>query len=129
MRPDTIVRRALGLSVPFNLAAACVLGFPRSALGQFAHVPAEVPPLYRALVALFLALFAGAYAWLCVQKEIDRAFVAFAAIGKSLAVLALVTLWLEGVGPAPVAAASMGDLVLAAIFSWWLISQRQTARQ
>jgi hypothetical protein len=120
MHRDRIVRAALGVSVLFNLGAALLFAFPDSVLAQTAGMAAGAPPLYRALVALFLVLFAGAYAWLCVAREIARPFVAFAAIGKSLAFLTFVLLWLLGLGPARGAAASSGDAMLACVFLWWL---------
>ncbi|SRR5258706_12977749 len=121
MRRDHVVRTALGLSVPFNLAAAYLFAMPGSALGRMQGMPADAPPLYCALVALFLCLFAGAYAWLCVQSEISRPLVAFSAIGKSLAFFTFVLLWLGKLGPASAARGSIGDAVLAGVFAWWLL--------
>jgi hypothetical protein len=73
-------------------------------------------------------LFAGAYAWLCVAREIARPLVAFAATGKSLAFLTFVLLWLLELGPAMVAAASIGDALLACVFLWWLAGGQEARR-
>ena len=68
MSPDKLVRRALQISVPFNLGAAVLFAFPGSILGRIAGLPTSVPGLYCAMLALFVALFGCAYAWLAVQR-------------------------------------------------------------
>src|SRR5258707_4599499 len=107
MRRNLIIRTALALTVPFNLLAAFLFALPGSLLGRFAGLPADVPPLYCALVALFLMLFAGAYAWLLFQATISRPLLAFTAIGKSLAFFTFIFLWLLRLGPANAALASV----------------------
>jgi len=57
---------------------------PRSAsLRVYRSTSPTAPPIYCALLALFVVLFAGAYAWLALQPNINRPLVAFAAIGKA----------------------------------------------
>jgi hypothetical protein len=129
MQGDRVVRAALGISVPFNLGAAYLFAFPGSVLAQAAAMPASTPPLYCALVALFLTLFAGAYAWLCVSRVIARPLVAFAAIGKSLAFFTFVLLWLLKLGPGFGALASIGDALLASVFFWWLFATGRSSSQ
>ena len=118
---DRIVRSALVVSVPFNLAGAFVFGFPGSQLGHLQGLSADVPALYRSLVALFLVLFAGAYAWLAVQREISRPLLALGAIGKAVAFATFAALALEGLCPQRLALGGIGDAVLASIFTWWLL--------
>jgi hypothetical protein len=104
------MRRALWASVVYNFGGALLFGFPGS-LGHLAGLPAPVPRVYTALLAFFVALFGGAYAWLACQPRIDRPLVAVAALGK--------------VGDVPglgVLAAS-GDVVFAAIFARWLLGE------
>jgi hypothetical protein len=127
MHRDRVVRTALGVSVPFNFGAAYLFALPDSALAKVLGIPSHAPPLYCALVALFLVLFAGAYAWLCLAREIARPLVAFAAIGKSFASFTFVFLWFLDLGPARGAAASIGDALLAGIFLWWLLTTRPDA--
>lgn len=81
----------------------------------------------RALLALFLALFGGAYAWLAAQPRIDRAFVAFGAIGKSLAVATTVVLWTLGLASGRWMPVMTGALAFAAVFAWWLAVERAPA--
>lgn len=129
MGRNAIVRGALAISTPFNLAAAFVFAFPDSALGRLQSLPSDAPALYRALVALFLVLFAGAYAWLAVQKEISRPLLALGAIGKAVAFLTFATLALASLCSARLALGSIGDAVLASIFAWWLLTSRPLALQ
>ena len=75
MDRDRIVRRALGVSVPFNLGGALAFAFPES-LGRLAGLPTPAPPMYSAPLAFLVALFAGTYAWLARQPHIDRPLVA-----------------------------------------------------
>ena len=124
MEKDAVMRRALGVSVIYNLAGAFLLAVPSSPLGQLAGVPTPVPPIYRALAGFFVALFGGAYAWLAGQREIDRPLVALAVIGKGGVFAIILVFWLLGEGPGRGVVAASGDLALAGIFAWWLFSSR-----
>lgn len=129
MGRNAIARGALAVSTPFNLAAAFVFGFPNSALGRVQGLPADPPALYRALVALFLVLFACAYAWLSLQKEISRPLLALGAIGKAAAFLTFLSLGLANLCSARLALGSIGDALLALIFGWWLLTSHPSATQ
>ena len=129
MGKNAIVRGALVISIPFNLAAAFVFAFPDSALGRLQGLPSDAPALYRALLALFLVLFAGAYAWLSVQKQISRPLLALGAIGKAFAFLTFMSLALANLCSTRLAMGSIGDVVLASVFGWWLLTSRSTAAQ
>jgi len=112
------------VSVPYNLGAAVLFAFPDSPLGQFAGLPAPVPVLDRVILALFVALFAGAYVWLARQKIIDRPLVGFAAIGKAAVFVTLILLWLLGDASWRGVVSAIGDAVLAGIFFSWLRRSR-----
>jgi len=124
MSRDKVMRCSLAASVVFNLFGALVFGFPSSPLGQFAGLPNAVPGIYRALVALFVLLFGCAYAWLACQRNIDWPLVALGAIGKAGAFSLVLIFWLAGEAPTRGVAAATGDLILAAIFAWWLLASR-----
>ena len=121
MNRDRILRRALWFSVPYNIGGAALFAFPSSPFGQFAALPTSVPLLYHALLGFFVLLFGGAYAWLAMQREIDRPMVALAAIGKAGVFTLILVLWMVGSAPARGVLAAGGDLVLAAIFAWYLM--------
>jgi hypothetical protein len=125
MHKDRWVRRALRLSVVFNLGGAFLFAFPSSALGRLAGLPSSVPRIYCALLAFFVALFGGAYAWLAAQRDIDRPLVAFSAIGKVGAFSTILTFWLAGQTPGRGVLAATGDLLFAGIFAWWLLVTRE----
>jgi hypothetical protein len=124
---DRIVRSALAVSVPFNLTGAYVFGFPGSQLGRLEGLSPATPALYRALVALFLVLFAGAYGWLAAHREISRPLLALGAIGKAVAFLTFAALALEGLCPPRLAFGGIGDAVLASIFAGWLLASAKSA--
>jgi hypothetical protein len=126
MNRDRVVRRALWISVVYNSGGALLFAFPSSSLGRLAGLPSPVPPIYSTLVALFVALFAGLYGWLAMQPEIDRPMVALGAIGKAGAFSSMVALWGFGELRALVVLAGTGDLILAAIFTWWLLGGRSS---
>ncbi len=127
MNRETVLRRALWIAALFNLLGALLFAFPASYFGQFAGLPAEVPGAYRAMTALFVLLFGGAYLWLAQQTVIDRPLVMFGAIGKASAFALIGILWLMGaVGGKGVVIAS-GDLVLAVLFLWCLRGARRMA--
>jgi hypothetical protein len=117
---DEFMRRALWLSVAYNFGGALLFAFPSSPLGQLAGLPMSVPPIYCALLAFFVVLFGGTYAWLARQPNIDRPLVAFAAVGKAGAFGVILAFWLLGEAPGRGVLAATGDLVLAGIFVRWL---------
>ncbi len=121
MDRDRVIRRALWVSVPYNVGGALVFAFPES-LGRLAGMPGPVAHVYTATLAALVLLFAGTYAWLARQPEIDRPLVAFSAIGKASFVAVVVACWLLGEAPGQGFVASLGDLVLATIFAWWLLT-------
>ena len=114
------MRRALWASVCFNLGGALLFFFPAS-LGRLAGLPVPVPAAYAALLALFIVLFGGAYAWLALQPHFDRPLVAFSAIGEAGAFAVVVACWVAGAVEGRAVLAITGDLVFAAIFAWWLV--------
>ena len=121
MDRDQILRRALRATVVFNLGGALLFAFPES-LGQLAGLPAPVPRVYSATLAMLVALFAATYAWLARQPRIDRPLVAFFALGKAGFFAVVLLCWLFGEVPGLALAGAAGDLAFAAIFAWWLLT-------
>ncbi len=121
---DRLVRITLMISVPFNLIVAWVLLFPASALGALVRLPADVPMLYAALSAMFVAAFGLLYAWMPMQPTINREMLGFVSLCKAGAFVVAQTLWLLGADGGTAALASVGDIVLAAIWMHWLLSTR-----
>src|SRR5262245_43579778 len=127
MNKDRFMRGALWASVPYNLGGAALFAFPSSFLGQLVGLPTPVPPVYSALLAVFVLLFAGAYAWLACQPVIHRPLVALSAL-RQLGVFAVITaFWLFGAAPGLAVLGATGDLALGVGFVWWLVSTRQGA--
>ncbi|MEK6806226.1 MAG: hypothetical protein AABY95_06210 [Pseudomonadota bacterium] len=120
MNLDRLIRPVFWLSAGFNFGAAFLFAFPAAPLGQWIGLPPDVPVLYSALAALFVALFGGMYAWLAMQAVLPRPMVALAAIGKASAFLLAATLWFAGEVPGRIVQLSVGDLALAGIYARWL---------
>ena len=125
MSREHVLRPALWTAAFFNFAGAAPFAWPGSTLGHFAGLPADAPVIYRAMTALFVLLFAGAYAWLAMQPTINRPFVAFGAIGKAAAFVMVVVLWLTGAVAAGGVLAMVGDILLALVFAWCLLDRRR----
>jgi len=125
---DKVLRSALWISVVYNTGGALLFAFPSSPVGELAGLPTPVPRIYPLLLAYFVILFAGAYAWLALQPAIDRPLVGLAAIGKAGVFVVIVTFWLLGEVPGRGVLAASGDLVLAGIFAWWLVGARPVGR-
>jgi hypothetical protein len=121
---DKFIRGVLWASAVFNLAGAMLFAFPESAISQFAGLPVPVPTFYAALLAEFIILFGGSYAWLALQPSINRPLLAFGAIGKTGAFLLVAVLWLVGEAPARGVLAITGDLIFACLFFGWLFWPR-----
>jgi hypothetical protein len=122
-----IVRWSLALACAFNLLAAIVFAFPSSEAGRQLGLPADVSPLYAALVALFVALFGGAYGWLARRPAIDRPLLALGAIGKLGAFIVASCLWLAAAVPGVVVVLASGDLAFAGLWFHWLHATRRQA--
>lgn len=125
---DPVLRRALWVSVPYNLGGAGAFAFPDT-FGRLLGLAGPVPPIYAAGLAFLVVLFAGTYAWLAVQPHIDRPLVAFAAIGKSGFFAVVLACWLAGTASGLAVLATTGDLALAAVFAWWLRAGPDLVRQ
>lgn len=123
-----LLRRALWATAVMNAGAAAVFAFPASVLGQLGGLPADAPAVYRALVALFVLLFGGVYAWLARRPSIDRPLLALGAIGKAAAFAAVVALWLADAVPTRSVLLFSADLGFAAFFASWLVRSRSEAR-
>jgi len=121
---DRLIRSALWFSVAYNCGGAFLFAFPSSAPAQLAGFPAGVPAIYRALLAFFVVLFGGAYAWLARRPTIDRPLVALSAIGKAGVFAIILLFWVLGLIPCLGVLATTGDLVLAGIFAFWLSKTR-----
>jgi hypothetical protein len=128
MQQETTFRRVLWASALFNLGGGLLFAFPSSLPSQLVGLPTPVPAVYSTLLALFIILFGGAYAWLALQPTIDRPMVAFSAIGKAAAFFTLFGFWLAGEAPARSVLAILGDLIFAGLFFWWLRATRQIGK-
>ncbi len=127
MNQESLLRRVLWVAAGFNLLAALLFAFPASFAGQFAGLPAAVPVVYRAMTALLVLLFGGAYGWLALQSVVDRAFVIFGVIGKTSAFVLIVVLWLAGAVSGRGVLIASGDVVLAAVLLACLRGGRRMA--
>jgi len=115
------MRGALMASAIMNTGAALIFAFPES-LGQIAGLPTPVPRIYTTLLAVFVMLFGVAYGWLARQPVIDRPLVAFSALGKASVFTTILVFWILGDVSGRSVLAAIGDLIVAAIFAWWLVS-------
>jgi hypothetical protein len=128
MISDRLLRMALWATAAANLGVAGLITATDSALARFAGVPLPAPhPAYGLLLAMFIALFGLAYAWLARQQAISRAFVAFAAIGKTSAFAVTFALWLSQLVTGRWALLLGGDLLFAILFAAWLFGSARRA--
>lgn len=124
MSRDRVIRTALWASVALNLLGVALFAPP--ALGftsELMSIPA--PRFWVAQVGLTIALFAGVYAWLAMRREIDRPLLLVGALGKLAFFGLVVAYWVAGDLSGRVVPQATPDLVLGAIFLWWLRSDRR----
>jgi hypothetical protein len=126
-RRDLIMRSALMLSVPLNFLGAIAFGFPNS-VGGIAGLPETESRFYTSLVAVMVAIFGFAYAWLALQPKIDRPLVVVAAAGKLGVFMVATGCWLTNQISAAGAAGTLADLILGLVFLWWLFSSAHSAQ-
>lgn len=126
MSDSKIMRRILWIGVAFNALVALMLLFPLT-LGTFAALPPVGSVFYLWMLAFFVLLFSGTYAWLAMQPIIVRPIVVLAALGKSgVFVVALVCL-LRGDIQLRTFVVAIGDLAFALYFFAWLRSTAVSA--
>jgi len=120
MKHDRFIRRVLWVSVAFNILGTLAFLFPAT-VGQLSGFPVPVPRLYGWILASMVLMFGGAYAWLALQPAINRPLLVLGAISKAAVFCVFLTCWLLGDIPLLGVVGASGDLVLAALFAWWLI--------
>lgn len=98
--------------------------FPES-LGQLAGLPLPVPRLYTWYIGLLILVFAGAYVWLARGPELDRPLVLVAAVLKAAFFAMAALCWYRGEASGSLVGVATIDLAFAAIFIWWLLSERR----
>ena len=129
MSPDRIIRIALWISVPFNFLAAYCVAYPASFFGQLMGLPFEAPAVYSVLLAWMITLFGAVYAWLALQKTINRGLVGAAAIAKAGVFVNMALLWLSGHAAGMTVLFASGDMAFAAVFAWWLVKTARYANK
>jgi hypothetical protein len=96
MARDRVMRAALWTSVPYNLAGALGFVAPDALVLIDPPFPRPVPRFYGAQLALMVALFGGAYAWLARRPVIDRPLVTLTMLGKAGFFALVVLFWASG---------------------------------
>lgn len=122
----TIMRGALTVGAVYNWAAALMLLLPGS-LGRLLDLPAPGSWFYVWMLAFFIGLFGGVYAWQAWRPVIDRPIIAVAIVGK-IGVFAVAALaWLATEISFAVVVLMIGDLLFAIVFLWWYVGARRMA--
>ncbi len=121
MDQTKITRITLGLSCPFNVAAAYVFANPGSMLGQLVGLPSDVPAVYSVLVSFLVGLLGLAYGWLALQPQLDRPMVTLGAVGKFGIFFIALALWLLDHVTGRLLVVAVGDLVFASPWCRWLM--------
>jgi hypothetical protein len=122
MDRERTIERILWAAAVFNLGGMMVFAFPES-VGQLAGMPVPVPRVHSALLAAFVLIFAGMYAWAASDREVRRPLVWLGAIGKASAFTVVLVCWLLGEASSSSLGAMSIDLVFAALFAWWLVGE------
>lgn len=91
MRYEIIIRVALAVAAPANIAAAILFAFPESTARSLIELPAASHRLYAWICAPLVGLFGLACAWMGWTGRIDRAPLLLAALGELSAGAAAIT--------------------------------------
>ena len=115
-----LIRTTLWLTVIYNFAAAFMLFFPASGLGQLVAIPTDVPAMYSVLASYFVFAFGCAYLWMALQDDVIRPLLYFSAFAKAGAFMIVWILWSRDEVSGRLAVLLIGDAVFAAIWFTWL---------
>lgn len=122
-----MLRLALKISVPFNFLAAYAISTPSSWVGQLMGLSASHDVLNASILSLLIALFGMLYAWLSVQKKIDRPLVCFSGLAKAGVFIIVFLVWVQGSASGMTVLFTVGDLLFAAVFLGWVMTTRERA--
>ena len=121
---ERLVRISLWVTAPFNLLAGYLFAFPSSALAGLLMMPASPTNFYTLFAGAMVALFGFMYIWIAQQGVIVRPLLAVGAIGKTIAVMISVSLFVTGnLAWLPTLLIS-GDLLFASLWGYYLIASR-----
>lgn len=124
MVSEKMLRMALRVSVPFNFLAAYAIAVPGSIVGRLMGLSPESDMLNASILAFLIAAFGAVYAWLSVQKVIDRPLICFSAVAKTGVFIIAFLVWVRGSASGMTVLFTVGDLVFAGIFFAWLLGAR-----
>lgn len=123
MTADRLLRAALGASVALNLLGVVVFG--SAALGRpVLALPLPIAPFYAAQLTLTIGLFGAVYAWLLGQRDINRPLLLVGGLGKIGFFALFVAYFVVGDLPGTSVLQAAPDLILGAVFIWWLARPR-----
>jgi len=120
-----ILRRALWATAVMNLGGVVLFLFPDS-LGELAGLPVPVPRVYSAYIALVIAIFCGAYAWLARSPTIDKPLLLVGAIGKAGFFGVVAICWSIGDVAGRAVIGASADLAFALLFAGWLFAETRS---
>jgi len=119
MNQDAAMRRVLAFGALFNFTAVAIVLFP-DVLGGAIELPEPGSRFFPWMLALFIGLFGGVYAWQSRRPVIDRSLIALAAVGKiGVFAVALACLLLGDISVGAFAPA-VGDFLFGLYFVHWL---------
>ena len=118
MTRNQLIRGALWSSVALNALGVFILA--PLAVGRPSSLwPIAAPPYYAAQLCYTVGLVGVVYAWLAIQRTINRTLVVVGALGKAGFFLLTVAYAVAGEVPVSMALQATPDLVLAIVFLWW----------
>lgn len=132
---ETWIKRLLLASAAWNLTgAATSLAAPANHFAQMYHVApavADDPLLMYFFQCTWISVLAwgGAYALAAFWPRSHAAVLAAGGAGKAMYFVACAMLVASGVGKPLALAFGLGDLLMAVLFGWALVSQRRRDRQ
>jgi len=94
-------------------------------MARLIELPQQEYSLYTLLAGALVGLFGLAYAWLALQRVINRPLLLVGACGKAVAVLISAFLFATDQLSAMAATIISGDLVFVAIWLTWLRGEQQ----
>jgi hypothetical protein len=118
----TWLRRAFLATAVMNVGGGLLFLPPAAPLRALVGVPPGEHAIYLVTLAMFVFLFAAAYAYAGWTGRADQLFVALSAAGKLSFVAILVCFWLAGEIAITAPLAAVGDLVFGLMFLTWLVS-------
>lgn len=115
------MRLAMWATTPLNMLGAFIFLPANGWARRLGGLPEAGHPMYLWIIAAFIGIFGVGYGYCAAKGRASREFVGVGAAGKIAFFVVVAAFWLSGEVPFLTTFLAGADLLLGALFAWWLL--------